>query len=637
MCVAAPLIVHLNVMADRGQYAVSVLIVGSGILVGQRVVLRLKAGKPAELGPFWIRRLRRLAVPLLIALALAMGWALLYGTQSELARTRGESGAALFGVLNIRQILSADPYRALSDGFVGTEHLWTVSIEEQFYLCLVLLVVGITAWVPRPRRLQVFTAAAGVMVVWGLVVGQIVARDPSWQPAYLRPDVRMAEFGVGLLLAVVMRSEWVRRLDRRPALTDAVAVVSLAITVVLWFSVSFQWAVRSPWSFTAMALLAAFWLIPVTRPGRFANAWSLPPLVAFGQRSYGIYVYSLPVFLWISQRTLSIPQAAVIPMRLIALAVVVELSYRYVETPLRQRGFKGTKLLWPSWAAVALVAGLVFAAGHVSREADNETLRLEDPFVRVFNQTEKNALATDTDLGRVGDAGASGAKGDTVVMVTGESLAANLAHGMTRTTPKGFAVFDRSQPGCPLWPDRVQVYGQWRNPADICVAAWKKRVSGYLKTVRPKVVVAWIIAPSVANQELDGKRVAAADPAASAADVATLQEFSTMVRDAGAKLVFVGLPPVDVPAEQQSGFAYAGMPGMMSQDLFRRWNDELRAEAAKVGAVYVDSAAVLAGPDGGFARSIGGRQVRSVDGVHLTPAGADRMSQAVWAAMGRGG
>lgn len=225
-----------------------------------------------------------------------------------------------------------------STSFPALAHLWTISFEEQFYVILPLLMVGLTpfrasSWLRT--LLLVFALGLGVRV--SLQLMQI-----SFLPAWVLPLARPDSFIVGMLIAVgVEKYSLTSRASQFALLTIALALLALVIS----FPAIELNSVHNIWRYTAISLaMGAVLLLALREPSWLATGLAIRPLKYLGKISYGLYVYHL-LALAVAHYVVSLitaVNASVVSSMLISFEVVGALiltvavsavSYRWLEKP----------------------------------------------------------------------------------------------------------------------------------------------------------------------------------------------------------------------------------------------------------------------------------------------------------------
>ncbi|UOQ57980.1 acetyltransferase [Leucobacter allii] len=348
IAVALVLVYHLFPDALPGGFlGVDVFFAISGFLITSLLLREYDAHGRISLGRFWRRRARRLlpalALVLLVCtpLALLADRDLLVGIGAQLA------GAALF-VSNWVYIAAGADYftRDAPELFRNT---WSLSIEEQFYIVLPLLILVLCRF---GRRGTPALVLAGLGVASGSLMAVLSLQGAEATRIYFGSDAHTFGLLFGAALACL--------LERRRPGADAgrlrtgaqlglIAVAALGLTVlgVLAWTLpeGSPASFRGGFQLATVAALATVWA--VTRPGAWAGlALDAPPLRWIGERSYGIYLWHWPLLL-ISSAILPVrtdPAAAwaAAGITLTTTVAAAALSYRFVEQPIRRLGLRRT-------------------------------------------------------------------------------------------------------------------------------------------------------------------------------------------------------------------------------------------------------------------------------------------------------
>ena len=347
---------HLGYSGVAGGYiGVEVFFIISGWLVCALLVNEHRRTGAIALGAFWVRRLRRL-VPALVAVVAAT-LALASAAQPErLAQLRTQAVAALGYHLNWRLVLDQQSYFEAAEGPSALEHLWSLSIEEQFYLLFPLLAALVLTRRTRVRAVRLVVGLAAASTLLRLVLFDS-GTDPS--RVYFGTDTRLS----GLLLGAALGLFWTpNRLrphgDRR--FTTVLDTVALGGLVVLaWYVLGLDEHDPTAFlgGFTAVQLgtLAVLVVAVHPAPTLTSRVLSTGALRWIGQRSYGIYLIHWPVIVFLSDAPGEQPETPATVAVEVALVVgLAALSYRYLEQPIRHGGLRRTAR--SAWDAVAGVA-----------------------------------------------------------------------------------------------------------------------------------------------------------------------------------------------------------------------------------------------------------------------------------------
>jgi peptidoglycan/LPS O-acetylase OafA/YrhL len=332
LCVIA---YHLNVPgAGGGMLGVGVFFTLSGYLITDLLLSHWHHHGNLGLAGFWLRRARRLLPALFLMLGVVSVWVALFDT-SQLAAVRRQVLAATVYVSNWSTIAQHGSYFARFATPLPLDHLWSLAIEEQFYLLWPwLLLAGI--WLLRNRiALALATLAAAALSAWAM--GHLY--HPGYDPTrvYEGTDTRACGLLVGAALAMV----WPARAPNLPAhrrltkLLDAAGIAGLlAILALAWRTNVFS-AFLYPYGFALLALATAALVAAIVNPSsRLSPVLGWAPLRWIGVRSYGIYLWQWPIIVLASPSvsTFDLPRAA---GEVAATLLVASLSWRFVEEPIR--------------------------------------------------------------------------------------------------------------------------------------------------------------------------------------------------------------------------------------------------------------------------------------------------------------
>jgi peptidoglycan/LPS O-acetylase OafA/YrhL len=334
---------HLNVPgASGGMLGVGVFFTLSGYLITDILLSQWRRHGTLRLGDFWLRRARRLLPALFLMLAAVSVYVALFDA-GQLAEVRRQAVAAALYVGNWSTIAQHGSYFARFAVPLPLDHLWSLAIEEQFYLVWPWVLLA-AIWLLRSRLgLLLLTLAGAAFSAW--VMGQLY--HPGLDPTrvYEGTDTRAFALLIGAALAMVWGSRAADRGlgPRSTALLDAAGVAGLiGILVLVWRTSVFS-PFLYPAGFALLAIATAALVAAVVNPAsRLGPVLAFAPLRWTGVRSYGIYLWQWPIIVLASptQITFQWRRAA---LEVAGTLLVASLSWRLVEEPIR-RGALGR--LW---------------------------------------------------------------------------------------------------------------------------------------------------------------------------------------------------------------------------------------------------------------------------------------------------
>lgn len=321
-----------------GFLGVTVFFVLSGYLITGILISEVEEEGTIDLKNFWLRRIRRL-VPAVMSMAVAIIF--VSAVVNRIIFTKGckDFLASVLGFNNWWQIFNKVSYFEAAGVPSPFTHCWSLAIETQFYLIYPLILLGIYKLVKsreegRAKRGLLF---AGVTLLLALisVILMIVLFDPQQDASrvYYGTDTRAFSLLFGALLAILWEYQMVpRRLSA--SVNMVLGSVSFAVLLVMTIAINGSsnfWYRGGQFVGTILTVLVIY-----TVSGRktwLSRFLSNPVLKWIGDRSYSIYLWHYPIILLISK---GIKASWWITLIEIVLSVVLaELSYRFIETPIR--------------------------------------------------------------------------------------------------------------------------------------------------------------------------------------------------------------------------------------------------------------------------------------------------------------
>lgn len=621
--------VHSIPDAARGGFVgVDVFFVISGFLIATITLHELDAGSFSVVG-FYRRRVRRLLPALLVVLATCLVFALAWSVPAD-AKSIGKHVAAGAAFVSNWVLWREAGYFDPSSDLKPLLHLWSLGIEEQFYLLWplgALLLAQAGRW-SMPGTLL----ALGVSFALNLV---FVSTKP--QAVFFLPPTRFWEMLVGVVLAL-----WNHRVPGGPLIAAQSRLPPTS-----------PWRHRVPGLFAGLGVcLLAGAIALIDKTDSFPGAWALlptlgtflllaagmrawinqavlahPVLMFYGRISYPLYLWHWPLLTFPVLLNVQPDWVGQIGILTVAVGLAVLTTY-FAERPFRfgRLAPAAPRLLLVGLAVVGALGGAVFLTdGLVGRcPARLQAIAIEqlrqDPAAIRFGtcfQTSAQArreFAADCVDGHPADA--------PLALLWGDSFAASLYPGLRALTASGALPMRLGQFTGPLCPALLQASDRQLRGCD----AMNRVAIEHIRLHRPAMVMlvgAWMHyhrAGDGAVQELEG-----------------LRDTIRLLRDSGVgRIVVVGSFPVWQTAQPRALLMTwrrtGGVPARVSEGLVTR----VLIVEQMVGAIARGSGAEFVSPLELLCNTSGCEVTVEVDGAlvpvahdeaHLTQAGARRLAQ----------
>ncbi len=366
LAVVAVVVFHLwPHRLPAGFLGVSLFFTLSGYLI-TRLLLTDHEGGRWSLRRFWGRRVRRLAPASLatIGVVTVVWWAA--GWWDD--RLRGDVLGGVAQVANWRQIAGGDRY-GVDPTASPLLHLWSLSIEEQVYVVLPLLV-----WAAGVRRVRWW-----LMAILAVAVGATVVHAGDATVTYYATHVRAGEVALGALAAAVVHTR--RHVELRRWWAAVVGALALACGValgVVMATTSLATPAYARGGLLWVAVLSTVLVSGLAAVPRLGRVVDTAPLRWLGHRSYGIYLVHWPMFVGLARAGVStwlLPWVTVV-----ATLVVAEASLRWLETPIRQRRWRwpAVRLGVPAAAVIVVVAVAIPTPAQVVVDVGDAQRRVDE-------------------------------------------------------------------------------------------------------------------------------------------------------------------------------------------------------------------------------------------------------------------
>ena len=345
IAVAAVVVYHFAPsVLPAGFLGVDVFFVVSGFLIARLVTREIARSGTVSLGNFWARRARRLLPALATLTVVVLIAAAIDLSTTELHDIRAQALGTLFYCANWVIIVGKGSYFTNLGRPSPFLHMWTLAVEEQFYVVLPLVLLAARRTVVRHpvRAATVALAGALASTVW-----MAVLVSPSGDPSrgYLGSDSHAMGLLVGVALGVVAGAgatgpwdalaEWVRAnvvAARVASLSAAAALIAVVVTMRLARDSTLA-LYRGGFGVFAVLCALIIWVVVVVPDAPIARVLRTPWLAAIGLRSYSLYLWHWPVRVFVSPS--GTHGFALFAIRLLVSVVLAEISFRFVEQPFR--------------------------------------------------------------------------------------------------------------------------------------------------------------------------------------------------------------------------------------------------------------------------------------------------------------
>lgn len=325
---------HAGLQIPGAALGPDIFFVLSGYLIVGILLRRLEATGEIDFREFYARRIRRIAPALAATILLTVAVVALLNDPMALARTAKDGAAALAGAANISFGLQAVDYFGSSEPSPLLP-LWSIGVEEQFYL-LVPVLIGV-AWKIGKHRAILITL---VIIALGSTVAAalLTPAEPIW--AYYLLPTRAYGLAAGGLLALIearlLANEWVRRVPLAPI---GLAII-VALTLLLPGEKGYPGLAGPISGFASVALVGGMAMtgtrgkVGATGGHAMRLLFSLAPLRAIGRISYSLYLVHWPILILPTYFGVSMTPSLTI-LAAGAAVLVAAVMYLFVEQPFR--------------------------------------------------------------------------------------------------------------------------------------------------------------------------------------------------------------------------------------------------------------------------------------------------------------
>ncbi len=599
VAVMAVLLYHGQVGWARGGFlGVDVFFVLSGYLITGLLLAEWQRWGSIDLRGFWLRRARRLLPALFMLLVGVSAGAAVWASPAQQAALRGDALATFGYVANWRFVLADRSYFAQYDEPSPLRHMWSLGIEEQFYLLYPLLLIGLLALGLRRRGLAVVLGLGALGSAALAAALYTPGADPS--RVYYGTDTRLQALLIGAIAAVLVTEatgrpgRYVELAGRDVPLPGRSSVGLFALAGLAAVLVAARdtagWLYQG--GFLLVALLAVVVVVTAADDrSTTARLLSWEPLRQVGLVSYGLYLWHWPVYVALTPDRVGATGPALLVLRLAGTGVLAAGSYVLVERPIRE-GRLSTRR--PGRLSVLVAATMVAVVAVVFGGTAGAGPPAGAPVAAAAAQQRQ--------------------PGDVAVYLLGDSVPYSLRAGFRPETVPGLFVAGSTQLGCGLIPVPIAVDGQPKALDERCRpwdAAWPADVAA----VRPDVAMLFAGIGEQFDHLVNGKVVTFGTPA--------YEQHLVSVLDSDTRRLGAGTRPValvTVGCHQVPDSGLSPDPAIINDETRVRWlNGVLGRYAARHRIALLDLYDFLCAD--GYSATRDGVTLRS-DGLHFSEAGA---------------
>ncbi len=314
-----------------GYVGVDVFFVISGYLISTILMAELNSGT-YSIAHFYERRAKRILPALFVMLSVTLPLAYLLLHPSDLRSYAKSLLAAVLFVANITSYMQSGYFDAASD-FKPLMHLWSLAIEEQYYLFFPVLLALL--WRLKKKYVIGFVAFVCLLSLW---IAE-VKLDQNASSAFFYLHSRAWELGFGALLAFFMHSsarpKWMGQME--PWLGQLMSAMGLFFIVyaITMFDKGTRFPGVAALAPTFGAVLVIAFATPVTVVGQLLGS---KLMVGIGLISYSVYLWHQPIFAFVRYQSPNHLAHGYLFGLIVLTGFVAYLSWRFVEMPFREKG-----------------------------------------------------------------------------------------------------------------------------------------------------------------------------------------------------------------------------------------------------------------------------------------------------------
>ena len=620
-------------LTSGGFYSLDTFFALSGFLITSLLITEWRRTTTVHLRAFWARRARRLLPALLVMLLGVAFYAAFLVPKGMYPGLRGDALSSLFYYANWHFIVTGSNYFNQTGYTSPLNHMWSLAVEEQFYLIWPLVVLGVfKLW----RSLRILLVVCVIGALASAIEMALLYSGADVNRVYYGTDTRAQSLLVGAALAVSLSlwadrrrligkvpaadapvrlhlggdPAWAAQTARGRGFVLAVGLAGVASSALLWTEVSYNeaFAFRGGFLLAALATAAVLFSVSCSQRSLLARCLSMAPLRYVGRISYGMYLWHFPLFIYIDHARTGLTGYPLFGIRAAATVAVATVSFYAVERPVRQGHLLEG---WRAWVLtpvavcttlVAVVAATVVPVAAVP------------------------ALALPTGARQARYSGPP-----VKVLLLGDSTALTLGIGLM-AHEKSYDVDEKDGGilGCGITSGlEYQLKGVDSPMAPACSGSgsteqWPQIWQGMIRTFKPNVVMILAGRWEVSNRTYEGHWTNILNPSYAANVKRQLMHADHIAGSNGAHVILLTAPCYDT-GEQPDGQPWP-------EDSPKRlaiYNDLVRQVTATSPNTSMINLSAMACPGGHYEEYVDGVQIR-YDGVHFTLGGGIVFQSKIW-------